>query len=372
MGRLTSLYTAVSSTIMNIGLRQAVTLAGDGYFLHEESYLDFREYLEMIDLGTMERFIDEALSDNKIDKFQERGYALQDIVNEIGRRLGYKVTNGLYKGTKGEENGLDGLWESVDGTFIVMESKTTDSYSIDIKAIQSYREKLIRQGITTREKSSVLIVLGRDDRNTIPSLVRGSRYREEMRVISTKALFDLLRIYEKDQSETVKRQIMKLLKPYDYTKLDNLISLVFPSRKSERPIKEEKNDPVPEHIINFGVDNRNRGGIPELPDDKDMKIGEFIFVSMRKLSESGYVFSEEQIRELCSVEWSHNVLKLGKKYPFAKIYNENEEKPHYVGDYVRFRSTPLGFGNVKLLITKELFERNTKTRDAFKNWYRTL
>lgn len=373
MGRLTDLYMAASSTILNMKLRQAVYLAGDGNFLHEESYMDFRDYLEHIDIRTMGRFIDEALSENKSEKFLERGYALQDIVNEMGRRLGFKVTNGLYKGTKGDENGLDGLWESVDGTFIVMESKTTDVYSLDIKVVESYRDKLISQGITTREKSSVLIVLGRDDKNTVPGLVRGSKYRDEMRVISTKALFDLLCVYEKSRSDTVSRQITQLLKPHDYTKLDNLVSLVFPSQSDE-----QRDFPIDcEHVqLQLPVYEANNESetvvIPDLPEEKDIKIGKYVFTAMNNLSESGFTFSEEQVKELCSVEWSHRVLKLGKKYPFAKIYNDGEEKPHYVENYVRYRSKPLAFGNVRLLITKELFDNNGKTREAFKMWYKSL
>lgn len=371
MGRLTDLYMAASSTILNMKLRQAVYLAGDGNFLHEESYLDFRDYLERIDIGTMGRFIDEALSDNKSDKFPERGYALQDIVNEIGKRLGFKVTNGLYKGTRGEENGLDGLWESADGSFIVMESKTTDSYSLDIKVVESYRDKLIRQGVTTREKSSVLIVLGRDEKNTVPSLVRGSRYREEMRVISTKALYDLLCIYEKGHSDTVKHQIMQLLKPHDYTRLDNLVSLVFPAKgKSDTVVTDAELKEQNLHVTDN--DELVNAVIPELPDDHDMKIGQFVYSAMQNLSDSGYVFSDEQLESMCSVEWGHKVLKLGKKYPFAKIFDEREEKPHYVDNHIRFRSSPLKFGDVQILITKELYDRNPKMREAFKNWYRSL
>jgi hypothetical protein len=38
---------------------------------------------------------------------------LQDIVNEIGKRLGYEVQNGRYQGVV-NQSGFDGLW--FDGT----------------------------------------------------------------------------------------------------------------------------------------------------------------------------------------------------------------------------------------------------------------
>ena len=41
--------------------------------------------------------------------FQGSGYALQDIVNEIGNRLGFNVEAGLYQGKPGKI-GFDGIW----------------------------------------------------------------------------------------------------------------------------------------------------------------------------------------------------------------------------------------------------------------------
>ena len=42
------------------------------------------------------------------NSFEKSGYVLQDVVNEIGRRIGYDVENGLYSGKKGAA-GFDGL-----------------------------------------------------------------------------------------------------------------------------------------------------------------------------------------------------------------------------------------------------------------------
>ena len=60
----------------------------------------------------------------------------------MGRRLGYDVSNGLYRGRKNEV-GFDGLWKSQDGTYIIMESKTSDDYSISIESVIGYRDKLL-------------------------------------------------------------------------------------------------------------------------------------------------------------------------------------------------------------------------------------
>jgi hypothetical protein len=50
---------------------------------------------------------------------------LQDIINHIGRLLGFEVTFGRYRGVAGA-NGYDGPWQSPTGKRIVVETKTTD------------------------------------------------------------------------------------------------------------------------------------------------------------------------------------------------------------------------------------------------------
>jgi len=66
--------------------------------------------------------------------FEQSGLALQDIVNEIGRRLGYDVTEDC---TEAEEvsQGTMGLWKLKNGRSIVIEVKTTDAYNINLEII---------------------------------------------------------------------------------------------------------------------------------------------------------------------------------------------------------------------------------------------
>ena len=87
--------------VSNLKLKQILVLAGDGNIYKEKTSQDLRQFFSKIDLETMSRYIEDALSSNKEDKFDERGYVLQDMVNEIGSRLGYRVTNGLYRGKIG-------------------------------------------------------------------------------------------------------------------------------------------------------------------------------------------------------------------------------------------------------------------------------
>ncbi len=160
--------------------------------------------------------MEEAVSTNKDDKFDERGYVIQDIVNEIGSRLGYRVTSGQYQGKRNNENGFDVLWRCPDGSCIIMESKTSDAYTLDLDAIVGYREELIETKTIGRKNSSILIVLGRADRGTFPSLIKGSNYAQNIRIISIEALVGLLKIYDSNPTQAIQGQIMELLKPHDF------------------------------------------------------------------------------------------------------------------------------------------------------------
>lgn len=227
-GLISNLWDTDPIYVSNMKLKQILVLAGNGNLYQETTSQELRQFLAKIDLPTMSKYIEDALSSNKDDKFDERGYVLQDIVNEMGSRLGYRVTNGLYRGKRNNENGFDGLWRCPDESCIIMESKTSDAYTLDLEAIVGYREELIETRAIERRNSSILIVLGRADRGTFPSLIRGSNYSQNIRIISTRALFDLLKIYDCNPIQMIQGQIMELLKPHDFMWLDNLVELVFP------------------------------------------------------------------------------------------------------------------------------------------------
>jgi hypothetical protein len=361
--------------VSNLKLKQILVLAGDGNIFKEETSQDLRQFFSKIDLGTMSGYIEDALSSNKEDKFDERGYVLQDMVNEMGSRLGYRVANGLYRGKRNNENGYDGLWRCPDGACIIMESKTSDAYTLDLEAIVGYREELIEARAMERKNSSILIVLGRADRGTFPSLIRGSNYSQNIRIISTRALFELLKIYERNPVPVVQRQIMELLKPHDFMQLDNLVELVFP--QAEGGVADSAGAVNLAEVVNpVGVAERDIPSlvgdcnqdvvIPELP-DRSLKVGRFIHTAMERLSGSGYVFSEAQLEKLCDRAWSKKTFKIG--YPFMKRKSaEGETRLRDAGGYGRYWVDCFRFGDAEVFITKEWFEENG-SRERFIEWY---
>jgi hypothetical protein len=73
--------------------------------------------------------------------FDKGGIVLQDIVNELGRRLDFDVENGLYQGKK-TAVGFDGIWRSQTDPDILIEVKTTDYVAISLDKIAVYKDRL--------------------------------------------------------------------------------------------------------------------------------------------------------------------------------------------------------------------------------------
>ncbi len=365
-----------------MSLKQVVNIAGDGTLENEESITELRQFFSLIDLQTMERLLGECFHKDKKYKFDTRGFAFQDLINEMGVRLGYDVENGLYRGRKNEV-GFDGLWRSKDGSYIIMESKTSDDYSISMEAVIGYRDQLVIDHKVPKKKCSILIVYGRDDKNALRNTVKGSDEAKNIRLISATALFQLVRIYSESKSPTVQNQINSVLQPRDYFVLDNLVELVFPqtdasipdvedTEEEEQPAEKaatpanatEKTDAV--STLHSQDELHKSIEIPPLP-DSSLKIGQFVYTALRKLGECGYSFSDNEIDIMCTAEWTQKVFHTSK--PFMKKYVGKETDNKGEDGSVRFLAKPFTFGNKQVLISKEWFERQ---RPHFIKWYSTL
>jgi hypothetical protein len=189
-------------------------------------------------------------------KFEDSGLALQDIINQIGSRLGFKVRNGLYRG-KTNEIGYDGIWTSNEGHSIVVEVKTTDAYRINLDTIANYRNKLIEKQEIDKSKSSILIVVGREDTGDLEAQIRGSQHAWDIRLISTDSLLNLLLLKESLNDAKTILQINELLKPKEYTRVDKLIELIFTATKDSQIDEvddiEEENQKEPKRKENEKV-----------------------------------------------------------------------------------------------------------------------
>jgi hypothetical protein len=204
-----------------LSIEQVLALCGSGKLTDaSECCRDFREYLQITGSDNLTKYLRTCLQ----TPFDKSGQALQDIVNELGRRLDYNVENGLYQG-RSNAIGFDGLWSESSEHTIVVEVKTTDAYRINLDTIGGYREELIRGGKITGN-SSVLLVVGRQDTGDLEAQVRGSRHAWTVRIISAEALGKLVSLKESTELASAAK-IHELLVPFEYTRLDKIIEIAF-------------------------------------------------------------------------------------------------------------------------------------------------
>jgi hypothetical protein len=147
-------------------------------------------------------------------------------VNEAGRRLGFVVESGLYRGRTGA-SGQDGIWRGASGHAIVVEVKTTTAYRIDLDTVAGYRTQLEESGAVLPGRGSILLVMGREETRGLEAQIRGSRYAWDMRMISVDALFDLVTIRERLIDPATQTKIHDILTPREYTRVDSIVELVF-------------------------------------------------------------------------------------------------------------------------------------------------
>ncbi|KAB1069935.1 hypothetical protein [Methylobacterium planeticum] len=219
---LLSLWASNQEAVGQLNVEQVVGTAGDGN-LRDGSVCssEFREYLSQIPTSKIATYVDQCLSAS----LNRGGMILQDLVNEIGRRLDYGVRNGRYQGVAGEI-GYDGIWLSPDGHSVVAEVKTTDAYRISLDTLAGYRNKLIEAGHFAGT-SSVLIIVGRQDTGDLEAQIRGSRHAWDVRLISAEALLKLVQLKENSETPETGRKIRSLLAPMEYTRLDGMVDVMF-------------------------------------------------------------------------------------------------------------------------------------------------
>jgi hypothetical protein len=237
---LLSLVASSPEAVHQLTIEQVVATAGDGRLRDgTESQRELREYLRQVTVDALATYADYCLS----NAFSKGGQVLQDIVNELGRRLEYEVTNGRYQGTTNAV-GFDGIWRDPSAYALVIEVKTTDAYRLSLDTVARYRDLLLAQDVLAKP-CSILIVVGRTDTGELEAQVRGSRHAWDIRLISVDALLNLVRIKESADSQETIAKIRRLLTPLEYTRLDQLVDVVFTTTQDvETAVSAETGKPL--------------------------------------------------------------------------------------------------------------------------------
>lgn len=230
---LVDLWGSSQDQLSNKQVQQIIAFAGDGKLRDgKEASAEFRDFLAHVPSTLLASYADDCLN----DPFPDSGRALQDIVNQVGSRLGFSVGFGRYQGTTNQV-GFDGLWRCHNGHMIVVEVKTTDAFRIHLDTVANYRRALTTSGTFAEDcPSSILIVVGRQDTGDLEAQIRGSRHAWDVRLISVQALLRLLVLKEQVEDPGIVRKIHDILIPREFTRLDDIVDILFSTAED---IKQE-------------------------------------------------------------------------------------------------------------------------------------
>jgi hypothetical protein len=238
---LLSIFESAPDSVGKFSIEQIVSAAGDGALKDDSTCSsELREYLGKIGTEKISQYVDHCLT----VPFPKNGMVLQDLVNELGRRLDYEATNGRYQGVQGKI-GFDGLWLSPEEHTLVVEVKTTDAYRLSLDTLAKYRRKLA-EADKLAANSSILIVVGRQDTGELEAQIRGSRHAWDIRVISAEALIKLVLLKENTEAIETGLKMRSLLTPIEYTRLDRMVDVMFATATD---VEEE---PEPDEQVEVG------------------------------------------------------------------------------------------------------------------------
>ena len=202
----------------------------------------FRKYLRAnVTLWSDARaYIEEALGQSG-DQYNK---ALQDLINHLGHLLGFEVSYGRYRGVRNQV-GFDGLWQSPTGWSVVVETKTTDVYTVRTDTLLGYINTLVSERrVTSRERTLGLYVYGRFDNQTnqLENAIAVENRRDLLRVVSVPALLSLLEL--KQQYALAHDAILGLLLPAPI-RIDPIVELIRGVVAQEQEREPSSSGPEP-------------------------------------------------------------------------------------------------------------------------------
>ena len=112
---LLDIWSTAETAVLEMNIQQIVSMAGDGVLKDDsDCATELREFFSQVNRINLQLYAKHCLEQG----FTDSGLVLQDIINEVGYRLGMSVQHGIYRG-KRQQNNCDGIWKSRDWTFIV-------------------------------------------------------------------------------------------------------------------------------------------------------------------------------------------------------------------------------------------------------------
>jgi len=316
---------------------QLIAFAGAGKLLDaSDCSSEFRAFLSRVPSNNLENYADQCLS----HPFTDSGLALQDVVNEVGARLGADVKSGRYRGTS-KHVGFDGLWRFPNGQSIIVEVKTTDTYRIDLNIIAGYRKTLIESKDISETDSSMLLVVGRQDTGDLEAQIRGSRYAWDIRIISVDALLRLMSIKEEVEDPQIIQRIHSILIPREFTRVDEIADILFSAAED---IKQEAIAPEDEEVTHEKKVKEPKVSPVAFHDACISRIQILLGETLVKRSRSQYSSPDKSTMVNCAVSKEHNP-DTNPNYWFAFHPHQKESLKITPKSFVAF-----GCGNSKRIL----------------------
>lgn len=305
-------------------VEQAVAICGEGKLLDGSMcQKQFRMLLSSIDSDLLSEYADRCLDGG----FSNSGFVLQDIVNEIGRRLGYKIEPGLYRG-KPKQIGYDGLWIGPSEAHVV-EVKTTDAYRVNLDTIRAYASKAANVQPDLPDAPTVLLVVGRQDTGDLEAQVRGSQHAWSVRLVSVDSLIKLMYISEELAGSQIDYKIKSVLKPFEYTRVDGIIDLVFEAQQETDMLaqtEEELDDEQSEGGDSISVGSKNEITPREQIDKRRFELVEPIYkgrnLEYGRKSRAQFRDPEDNLRVACTISKRYKIASRPYWYAFHKKWLE--------------------------------------------------
>jgi len=290
-----------------MNLEAIVRIAGDGQLKDgSETSIEFRQFLTEVESDKLAEFATYCIENS----FTSSGQVLQDVINEIGRRLGFRAENGRYQGVK-NDIGYDGIWSS-SNECLVIEVKTTDAYTIKLDVIARYRDRLVEENRVPKD-TPILLVIGRNDTESLEAQVRGSRHAWSMRIIGIDALIKLMEVNLSTLSNEVTEKIHTILRPFEYTRIDKIVDVVFTTA-------EDKENEI-EELEGVEIEESNESASTQIRTPKEIliqkknecirKVSEKFERPIQKKKHSMYSDSLDEIRVIASIS---------KRYEKSEIF----------------------------------------------------
>lgn len=183
----------------------------------------FRENVESqnIRLAELEEWTGEAL---EAPHDEQRLFALQDIVNSLGTRLGFQVEYGAYEASNADWMPFDGLWRLREDLYLAVEVFSDPLERVDFSRLEKDLGALARNPAVGKADTVACFVLCAGADPTIEDQIRTSRLHDRIRLIPLPTLFDLLRM---DAEGVLARdQLPVLLRPFSAVGVHTLLQFL--------------------------------------------------------------------------------------------------------------------------------------------------